>query len=101
MRDKIKEIFINEKHHVNQDVRHLTNLIYNKIYQLLPNLIVKSEIIIENFLQDNYSRIKFKDDKIIVKLDKNWGSINGPIINNDVVENLIINLSINLSRVLS
>ena len=56
--------FINEKHHVNQDVRHLTNLIYNKIYQLLPNLIVKREIIIENFLQDNYSRIKFKNDKI-------------------------------------
>lgn len=89
--------FINEKHHVNQDVRHLTNLIYNKIYQLLPNLIVKREIIIENFLQDNYSRIKFKNDKIIVKLGKNWGSINEPIINNDVVENLIINLSINLS----
>jgi hypothetical protein len=89
--------FINEKHHVNQDVRHLTNLIYNKIYQLIPNLIIKKEIIIENFLQDNYNRIKFKNDKIIIKIGKNWGSINEPIINNEIVENLIINLSINLS----
>lgn len=89
--------FVNEKHHVNQDVRHLTNLVYNKIYQLVPNLIVKKQIIIENLLQDNYSRIRFKGDKIIVKLGKNSGSINKPIINNDIVENLIINLSINLS----
>jgi hypothetical protein len=89
--------FINEKHHVNQDVRHLTNLIYDKIYQLIPNLIIKKEIIIENLLQDNYNRIKFKNDKIIIKIGKNRGSINEPIINNDIVENLIINLSINLS----
>ena len=95
----IKKInnLINEKHHVNQDVRHLTNLIYNKIYQLSSNLIRNKEIVIENLLQDNYSRIKFKNDKIIVKLGKNWGSINEPIINNDVIENLTINLSISLS----
>lgn len=95
---KINEFIINEKHHVNGDVRHLTNLIYNKIYQLIPNLIFKKEIIIENLLQDNYTRIKFKCDKIIVRLGKNSGNINEPIINNDIVENLIINLFINLSN---
>jgi hypothetical protein len=95
----IKDIdnFINEKHHVNQDVRHLTNLIYNKIYQLLPNLILKKEIVIENILQDNYTRIKFRNDKIVVKLGKNWGSVNEPIIDNNIIENLTINLSISLS----
>ena len=67
---------LNEKHHVNQNVRHLTNLIYNKIYQLVSNLIRKKEIVIENLLQDNYTRIKFKNDKIIIKLGKNWGGIN-------------------------
>ena len=39
------EFKINERYHVNQDVKHLTNLIYNKIYQLVPNLILKKEII--------------------------------------------------------
>jgi hypothetical protein len=94
---KINDFDINEKHHVNQDVRHLTNLIYNKIYQMVSNLIRKKEIVIENFLQDNYDRIKFKGDKIIIKLGKNGGSINEPIITNDIVENLNINLSIYLS----
>lgn len=96
---KYEEFKINERYHVNQDVKHLTNLIYNKIYQLIPNLILKKEIIIENLLQDNYSRIKFKGDKIKVKLGKNHGAINEPNLINDVFENLTINLSIKLSNV--
>lgn len=88
--------YMNEKYHVSQDVKHLTNLIYNKIYQLVPN-IMRKEIVIENLLQDKYSRIKFKNDRIVVKMGKNWGSINDPIINNDIIKGLIINLSINLS----
>ena len=65
----------NEKFHVNSDVKHLTSIIYNKIYQLIPNLILKKEIVIENLLQDNYSRIKFKGDKITVKLGNKHGGI--------------------------
>jgi len=89
---------INERYHVSQYVKHLTNLIYNKIYQLIPNLILKKEIIIENLLQDNYSRIEFKSDRIIVKLGRNHGAINSPNLTNDVVENLTINLTIKLSN---
>lgn len=96
---KYKEFKINERYHVSQDVKHLTNLIYNKIYQLVPNLILRKEIVIENLLQDNYSRIKFKGDKIKVKLGKNHGAINEPNLIKDVVENLTINLSIKLSNV--
>ena len=89
---------INEKYHVNQDVKHLTNLIYNKIYQLVPNLILKKEITIENLLQDNYSRINFKDDKIKVKLGNNHGVINDPKLIGGVIDGLIIELSVKLSN---
>jgi len=95
---KYDEFKINERYHVSQDVKHLTNLIYNKIYQLIPNLILKKEIVIENLLQDNYGRIKFKGDKIKVKLGRNHGAINEPNLISDVVENLTINLSIKLSN---
>ena len=64
----------NEKLHVNNDVKHLTNIIYNKIYHLIPKLILKGEVVIDNLLQD-YSRIKFKNDKIIVKSGNNGGGI--------------------------
>jgi len=87
----------NEKLHVNGDVKHLTNIIYNKIYQLLPNLILKKEIIIENLLQDNYSRIKFKEDKIIVKLGSNHGGVKNIQFNNDVIDYLVLELKIKLS----
>jgi len=95
---KYDDFKINERYHVSQDVKHLTNLIYNKIYQLIPNLILKKEIIIENLLQDNYSRIKFKSDRIIVNLGRNHGAINDPNLISDVMENLTINLTIKLSN---
>lgn len=93
--DKFK---INERYHVNQDVKHLTNIIYNKVYQLINNLILKKEITIENLLQDNYTRIKFRGDKIRLKLGTNHGSINEPKLVNDVMYGLIIELSIKLSK---
>lgn len=95
---KYENFKINEKYHVNQDVKHLTNLIYNKIYQLVPNLILKKEITIENLLQDNYSRIKFKGDKIKVKLGNNHGVINDPKLIDGVIDGLIIELSVKLSN---
>lgn len=88
----------NERLHVNGDVKHLTNIIYNKIYQLLPNLILKKEIIIENLLQDNYSRIKFKSDKIIVKLGNNHGGIKNIQFNNGVIDDLVLELKIKLTN---
>jgi len=89
----------NEKFHVNSDVKHLTSIIYNKIYQLIPSLIIKKEIVINNLLQDNYSRIKFKDDKITVKLgNKHGGIININISDDDVIENLDIEFIISLSK---
>ena len=89
----------NEKFHVNSDVKHLTSIIYNKIYQLIPNLILKKEIVIENLLQDNYSRIKFKGDKITVKLgNKHGGIININVSDDDVIENLDVEFIISLSK---
>jgi len=90
--------FINEKFHVSQDVKHLTKIIYEKINLLLPNLILKKEIEIKNLLQDNYTRIKFKNDTIKLKVGTNYGAINKPTYNNGVVENLIIELNIELNQ---
>jgi hypothetical protein len=90
--------FINEKFHVSQDVKHLTKIIYEKINLLLPNLILKKEIEIKNLLQDNYTRIKFKNDNIKLKIGTNYGAINKPTYNNGVVENLIIELNIELNQ---
>ena len=44
---------INEKLHVNQHIRHLTNIIYSKVSQMIPNLILKKEVVIKNLLKDN------------------------------------------------
>ena len=88
----------NERLHVNGDVKHLTNIIYNKIYQLIPNLILKKEIVIENLLQDNYSRIKFKSDRIIVKLGNNHGVVKTMEFNNGVIENLNMEFKVSLSK---
>jgi hypothetical protein len=93
-----KWISFNEKLHVNGDVKHLTNIIYNKIYQLLPNLIIKKEIIIKNLLQDNYSRIKFKGDVIKIKIGSNHGVVKTMRFNNGVIDNLNMEFKIGLSK---
>jgi hypothetical protein len=92
----ISDFEINEKYHISQDVRHLTNIIYNKIYLLIPNLIIKKEITISNLLQDNYSRIKFKNDIIKIKLGNNHGGIKNIDLKNNII-NLELELTINLS----
>jgi hypothetical protein len=88
---------INEKYHVSQDVKHLTNIIYNKIYQLVPNLILKKELTISNLLQDNYGRIKFKNDTIKVKIGNNHGGIKNIDLKNNII-NLELELTISLSN---
>ena len=93
----IYDFEINEKYHVSQDVKHLTNIIYSKIYQLVPNLILKKEITISNLLQDNYGRIKFKNDIIKVKLGDNHGGIKNIDLKNNII-NLELELSIKLSN---
>lgn len=90
--------FINEKYHVSQDFKHLTNIIYNKIYHLIPSLVLKKKLVIENLLQDNYGRIKFRGDRIELNIGKNHGIINTPILVNDVIQNLVIELTIDLSK---
>ena len=87
---------INEKYHVSQDVKHLTNIIYSKIYQLVPNLILKKEITISNLLQDNYGRIKFKNDIIKVKLGDNHGGIKNIDLKDNIL-NIELELTIKLS----
>jgi len=88
----------NERLHVNGDVKHLTNIIYNKIYQLIPNLILKKEIIIKNLLQDNYGRIKFKNDIIKIKIGNNYGVVKNMEFNNGVIENLDMEFKVSLSK---
>lgn len=88
----------NERFHVNNDVKHLTSIIYNKIYQLIPNLILKKEIVIENLLQDNYTRIKFQNDKIRVKLGERHAAINNISIINDCIIDLNLEITIKLSK---
>jgi len=88
----------NERLHVNGDVKHITNIIYNKIYQLTSNLILKGEITINNLLEKNSSRIKFKEDKIVIKLGNNHGAIKEVNFNNGVLEGLVLELTIKLSK---
>lgn len=95
---KYKEFKINERYHVSQDVKHLTNIIYNKIYQLIPNLIIKKEIVIENLLQDNYSRIKFKGDKIKIKLGRNHGALSKIKFINGCISDLCLELTVKLTN---
>lgn len=92
----IYDFKINEKYHVSQDVKHLTNIIYSKIYQLIPNLILKKEITISNLLQDNYGRIKFKNDIIKVKLGDNHGGIKNIDLKDNIL-NIELELTIKLS----
>jgi hypothetical protein len=94
---KYENFKINEKYHVSQDVKHLTNIIYSKIYQLIPNLILKKEITISNLLKDNYGRIKFKNDIIKVKLGDNHGGIKRIELKDNIL-NLEMELTINLSN---
>jgi len=91
--------FIIERHHVNQDVRHLTKLIYDKVNYYLPKLILNKEVVINNLLQDKYFKLKFKNDKIVLRLGNNHGGINSPMIKNDVIEDLNIYLTIKLSDI--
>lgn len=83
---------------MNQEVRHLTNLVFNRINYYLPKLIRNGVIVIENFLEEYYKGIKFKNDKIILKLGEKHGAINEPVFNNDSIEGLIISLTIYLDK---
>jgi hypothetical protein len=86
--------YINERYGTNTHVKHLTTLIYNKINEYIPKLIrTKKDIIIDNFLTNNYNKIKFKNDKIILSLnDKTY--INEPKIKNKIIENFKLHLNI-------
>lgn len=88
----------NEKFHVNQDVKHLTTIIYNKIYQLLPKLILNKQLEINNCLS-SYSRIVFNSDEIILKLgSKNYGVLKSI----DLVDgriNTVLEFTIKLSSI--
>ena len=88
----------NEKLHVNNDVKHLTNIIYDKIYQLIPKLILNKEIVIENLLEKVYNKINFKSDKIIVKLGNNCGGIKNIEFINDCINGLVLELGIKLNN---
>lgn len=92
------ENYITEKYHVDQNVRHLTNIIYNKINYFLPKLILNKRIEIKNLLQDNYKKISFTNDTIEIKLGKKHGAINTPILVNNSINNLRITLTIDLSK---
>jgi hypothetical protein len=88
----------NEKFHVNQDVKHLTSIIYNKVYQMIPALILKKKIKIVNLLQENYSRIPFKNDTIILEIGNNHAGINNPKFINGVIEDLLISIELKLNK---
>lgn len=89
----------NERFHVNQDNRHLTNLIYNKIYQLIPKLITHKKIEISNFLKDNYTKLKFENDKIVLRLSKKpHAYVINKTIENDIIQDTILVFDIKLSN---
>lgn len=95
---KYKKFNTNEKYHINDDVGKITSLLYNKIYKLIPKLIKEKNIIIDNFLQNNFINKKFINDSIIIKLSKNsHGALIGVIIEDDIIKNLKLEFSINLS----
>lgn len=74
--------FILEKNHVNQDVKHITNLIYNKLEYLLPKLIKDNQIITNNIIKD-YKKINLiGDDHITFNLKSKPGG-EFKYINND------------------
>lgn len=89
----------NERFHVNQDNRHLTNLIYNKIYQLIPKLITHKKIEISNFLKDNYTKLKFENDKIVLRLSKTpHAYVINKTVENDIIQDTILVFGIKLSN---
>ena len=77
----------------------LTKLIYNKIYQLIPKLISNKEIELSNFLQDNYTKLEFENDKIVLKLSNrtNVSIVNKPI-ENYIIKDIIFTIDIKLSK---
>lgn len=90
--------FLFERYGVNQDVRHLTTLIYNKVLQYIPKLIREKEVTITNLLEENYKKINFINDQIILTLTGESG-INEPDINSEKnIKNLTIYLRVNLNN---
>lgn len=77
----------------------LTKFIYNKIYQLIPKLISNKEIELSNFLQDNFDKLEFENDKIILKLSNRTNvSITNEPIENDIIKDIIFTIEIKLSK---
>jgi len=89
--------FVFERYCVNDDVKHLLSFLSSKINDYIPKLLLFKGVEIDKLLEKNYKKIKFQNDKIILKLGKNHGVINEPILNNDIIENLVLTLTINIS----
>ena len=88
------ENFIFERYGTNNHVKHMTKLIFNKINQYIQKLIrTKEDIIIKNFLKDNYKKLKFENDNIIISL-KGKTYVNEPIIENDIIKDFKLYLKI-------
>jgi hypothetical protein len=95
------ENYILEKYGTETNVKHLTKLLFNKINEYIPKIFRSSEnITINNYLEKNSSKIKFKNDKIILILNNKdkKSNINNPNIENNIIENLILTLNINYNQ---
>jgi hypothetical protein len=88
--------FLFERYGVEQNVRHLTTLIFRKINQYIPKLIRDKEVIIKNYLEENYKKIKFKSDSIILSFSTTSHTNNPKIVDDEIMDfNLYIKIKLN------
>lgn len=83
--------FLNEKLGVNEDVKKLTNIIYDAVVHNIDKLKNDKILIFNNFLQNNYQDLVIFNDKLIFKISDNF---HAGIINQKNKNNLIVYLEI-------
>jgi len=89
--------FLNEKLGINDNVKKLSNILFNKVKSDFNYLKSNKILIINNFLQENYKEIVFINDKLTFKISNKFNAgIISQINKSDIILNLNIEFNVNL-----
>jgi len=78
--------YITEKYSCNEDVKNITQLIYDEINKNIDKLLTTGELTIQDLLHDNYTDIIFINDIIKIKLgSRDYGELTTCEIKNNVI----------------